>query len=250
MDILIKTENQIEGIRKACQLAADALEHGEQFIKPGISTEKINQEIDAYIRKYEGKSASLGYHGYPKSVCTSLNEVVCHGIPSEEDILKEGDIIKIDVCTIVKGYYGDICKTFAVGEISEEANRLLSVTKDCLDIGISQVRPDNEFGMIGKAISNYAKSRGYGVVYQFVGHGVGLSLHEEPQINHDDTRYDTTKMKPGMIFTIEPMINQGVAETVIDRNDRWTARTIDGKLSAQFEHTILVTEDGSEVLTR
>jgi methionyl aminopeptidase len=250
MDIIIKTEDQIHGIRKACELAADALEHGESFIKPGISTATINAEIEGYIRKFGGKPAPLGYHGYPKAVCTSINEVVCHGIPKEEDVLKEGDIIKIDVSTILNEYFGDTCKTFAVGTISEDANRLLSVAKDCLDIGISQVKPNAQFGMIGKSISSYAKSRGYGVVYQFVGHGVGLKLHEGPQISFDDLLFDSTRMMPGMIFTIEPMINQGVAEAVIDSNDKWTARTADGKLSAQFEHTVLVTEFGVEVLTK
>lgn len=250
MAIIIKNEEQIEGIRKACELAADALEHGEQFVKPGVSTEEINKEIEGYIRKYGGVPAPLGYHGYPKAVCTSLNEVVCHGIPNDQDILKDGDIIKIDVSTIVNNYFGDTCRTFPVGQVSEEAIRLLSVTKDCLDMGIAQVKPENEFGLIGKAIASYAKSRGYGVVYQFVGHGVGLKFHEEPQINHDDKFYDFTKMKPGMIFTIEPMINQGLAEAFIDKVDKWTARTVDGKLSAQFEHTVLVTEDGVEVLTR
>jgi methionyl aminopeptidase len=250
MGIIIKTEEQIDGIRKACQLATDALEHGEQFIKPGVTTDFINQEIEAYIRKYGGIPAPLGYHGYPKAVCTSLNEVICHGIPKAEDVLKEGDIIKVDVSTIVDGYYGDTCKTFPVGTVSEDAMRLLSVAKDCLDIGISQVRPDNEFGLIGKSIASYATSRGYGVVYQFVGHGVGLKFHEEPQVNYSGIPYDSRKMKPGMIFTIEPMINQGLAEAVIDKVDKWTARTVDGKLSAQFEHTVLVTPYGTEVLTR
>lgn len=251
MKIIIKTEEQINNIRKACQLANDALDHGEQFVKPGVSTEEINAEIESYIRKYGGIPAPLGYHGYPKSVCTSLNEVVCHGIPKTTDVLKDGDIIKIDVSTILNGFFGDTCRTFPVGTISESANRLLTVTRDCLDLGIAQVKPDNEFGMIAKAISSYANSRGYSVVYQFVGHGVGLKLHEDPQVNHSDKfSYDTTKMKPGMIFTIEPMINEGLAEAVVDWQDKWTARTVDGKLSAQFEHTVLVTDDGVEVLTR
>lgn len=250
MSIIIKTEEQIEGIRQSCQLAADCICHIEGFVRPGVSTETIDKEIEKYIRDFGGIPAPLGYRGFPKASCTSLNEVVCHGIPKSEDVLKDGDIIKIDVSTILKGYYGDTCWTFPVGRISEENNKLLSVTKDCLSIGIAQVRPDNMFGNIGRAISSYARSRGFSVVYQFVGHGVGLNFHEAPQINHDDRYFDNTKMKPGMIFTIEPMINEGIPETVVDNVDKWTARTKDGKMSAQFEHTILVTEKGAEVLTK
>lgn len=250
MAIIIKTEEQIEGVRKACQLAIDALDYAEDLIKPGISTEYLDKKIESYIKKFQGIPAPLGYRGYPKSVCTSINEVVCHGIPKESDILKEGDIIKIDVSTIVNGYFGDSCRTFPVGQISDKAQMLLSVTRDCLDIGIAQVRPNNEFGMIGKAISAYARSRNCSVVHQFCGHGVGIRFHEDPIIPHDDAKYDNTKMKTGMIFTIEPMINLGVARTVVDENDKWTARTADGELSAQFEHTVLVTDCGVEVLTK
>ena len=249
MTIAIKTEQQVEAIRKSCQLSADALDHAEQFIRPGISTEEIDREIEAYIRKFGGIPAPLGYHGYPKSSCTSINEVICHGIPKKDDILKEGDIIKVDVSTIVNGYFGDTCRTFPVGKISDQAQMLLSATRDCLDIGISQVRPNNEFGMIGRAISAYARLRGYGVVYEFTGHGTGLKFHEEPVIAHDDSKYDSRKMEAGMIFTIEPMINLGIAKAIIDESDRWTARTADGSLSAQFEHTVLVTDCGVEVLT-
>lgn len=248
MSILIKNEQQIEGIRKSCQLAIDTIYWIESFVKPGVSTEFLNQECENYIRKYGGIPAPLGYHGYPAATCVSLNEVICHGIPKPDIILKDGDIVKIDVSTIVNGYFGDTCATFPVGTISDEAAALIAVAKDCLDIGVCQVRPDAEFGMIGKAIAKYAGSRGYGVVHQFCGHGTGLSLHEEPQICHYDDG-STRKMKEGMIFTIEPMINQGVAEAVIDK-DKWTARTADGKLSAQFEYTILVTDYGAEVLTK
>jgi methionyl aminopeptidase len=250
MGIIIKSEKQIEGIRKSCQLAADTLDHVEQFIKVGVSTEEINREVETFIRKYGASPAPLGYHGYPKAVCTSLNEVICHGIPSETQILKEGDIINVDVTTILDGYYGDTSRMFAVGQISDEAQKLIAVAKDCLDIGIVQVKPDAPFWHIGKAIQDYATSRGFSVVHQFAGHGTGLQFHEEPQICHDYKFADNRKMKPGMIFTIEPMINQGLAEAVIDPTDKWTARTVDGKLSAQWEHTILVTVDGVEVLTK
>lgn len=250
MNIIIKNEEQINGIRKSCQLSTDALNHIEDMIQPGVSTEQLDIEIEKYIRKHGAIPAPLGYHGYPKSVCTSINEVICHGIPKEEDILKEGDILKIDVSTILNGYFGDTCKTFPVGNVSEESQRLISVTRDCLDIGISQVKPNNEFGMIGKSISEYAEKRGYGVVHQFAGHGTGLNFHEEPKICHDKSSYDKRKMQAGMIFTIEPMINIGQPHALIDENDRWTARTVDKSLSAQFEHTVLVTEDGVEVLTK
>ena len=250
--IIIKTEEQIEGIRKSCQLAVDTLDHIEQFIKAGVTTEQINCEAEAFIRKYGAIPAPLGYHGFPKAVCTSLNEVICHGIPSEETVLKEGDILNVDVTTIVNGYYGDTCRMFSVGEVSEEAKKLIAVTRDCLDIGIAQVRPDNQFWQIGKAIQDYAHSRGYSVVHQFAGHGVGLNFHEEPVISHsyDYRAKDTRIMKPGMIFTIEPMICVGLPDAIIDSVDHWTARTIDGSLSAQWEHTVLVLPDGVEVLTR
>lgn len=250
MAILIKNQQQIDGIKKSCKLAIDALNYASQFVKEGTSTEEIDFEIDKFIRKNNGIPAPLGYHGFPKSICSSINEVICHGIPKKSDILYDGDIIKIDVAVILDGFFGDTCKTFAVGSISDEVQKLLDVAEQCLYLGILQVRPDNEFGMIGKAISSYAKSKGYSVVHQFAGHGVGLKFHEEPNISHDDTRYDSRKMKSGMIFTIEPMINEGISNAIIDESDKWTARTADGKLSAQFEHTVLVTDHGVEVLTR
>jgi methionyl aminopeptidase len=250
MAIIIKNEEQIEGIRKSCQLCVDALKYIEQFLKEGTSTDDIDLKIESYIRLHGGIPAPLGYHGFPKSVCTSLNEVICHGIPKKSDVLYDGDIIKIDISTVLNGFFGDTCKTFAIGKISAEAQKLLSVAKNCLDIGVSQVKPGVDFGVIGKSISKYARSLGYGVVHQFAGHGVGLKFHEEPNISHDDKIYDARKMKPGMIFTIEPMINEGTPDAVIDEQDKWTARTRDGKLSAQFEHTVLVTEYGVEVLTR
>jgi methionyl aminopeptidase len=249
MAIIIKNKDQIEGIKKSCQLAASSMDHIEKFLKEGISTQEINDEIERYIREHGGIPAPLNYKGFPKSVCTSINEVICHGIPKKSDVLYEGDIIKIDVSTILNGFYGDTCKTFGIGNISEDVQKLLTVTERCLHLGILRVKPEAEFGEIGKEISSYARAHGYGVVHQFAGHGVGLQFHEEPNVSHDDSKYDTRKMKPGMIFTIEPMINQGRPNAIIDENDRWTARTIDGKLSAQFEHTVLVTEFGVEVLT-
>lgn len=247
--IIIKTPEQIEGIRKSSKLAGQTLEYIAEFVKPGVSTEFLDQKIEAYLREHGAIPATLGYGGYPKSCCISLNEVVCHGIPSENEILREGDILNIDVTAILNGYYGDTSRMFTVGEVSPEALDLIEVTKHCLDLGIQQVRPGNQFGNIGHAISKYAKSQGYSVVYEFCGHGVGVHFHEEPQVDHTSRRNTGPVMRPGMTFTIEPMINQGRPGTVVDKTDKWTARTVDKKLSAQFEHTILVTETAFEVLS-
>lgn len=251
MGIIIKNEKQIEGIRKSCQLAADVLDHLEQFVKIGVSTEELNKEADKYIRDYGATPAPLNYNGFPKSICTSLNEVICHGIPREDVVLKDGDILNIDVTTILDGFYGDTCRMFAIGDISETAKKMIAVAQDCLDIGISKVRPNNEFWMIGKAIQDYAHSRGCSVVRMFAGHGTGLKFHEEPQVSHDydPERCDKRKMEPGMIFTIEPMICEKRPEGII-LGDGWTAVTMDGGLSTQFEHTVLVVDGGVEVLTK
>lgn len=247
--IIIKTPEQIDGIRKSSKLAGQALEFIAPFVQEGVSTEFLNQKIDAFIRENGAIPATLGYGGYPKSSCISLNEVICHGIPSTDTILKNGDILNIDVTTILNGYYGDTSRMYTIGEVSKVAQDLIDATKHCLDLGIEQVRPGNQFGNIGFVISRYAKSKGFSVVYEFCGHGVGVDFHEEPQVDHTSRKNTGPVMKPGMTFTIEPMINQGRANAVIDKFDKWTARTIDGKLSAQFEHTILVTETGYEVLT-
>lgn len=247
--IIIKTPEQIEGIRKSSRLAAEALEYAGQFVKEGVSTEFIDDKIDEFIVSNGAISATKGYNGYPKSSCISLNEVVCHGIPSKETVLKKGDILNIDITTILDGYYGDTSKMYTVGEVLPVADELIKVTKHCLDLGIQQVKPGNYFGNIGFVISRYAKASRFSVVYEFCGHGVGIKFHEEPQVDHTSRRNSGPRMKPGMIFTIEPMINQGKASTNIDRNDGWTARTIDKQLSAQFEHTVLVTETGCEVLS-
>lgn len=252
MEIIIKNEEQINGIRLSCQLAANALRFVKNEIKEGASTQKINEISEEFIRDHGAIPAPLNYHGFPKAICTSINEVICHGIPSESDVLKNGDIINIDVTTILNGYYGDTSTMFAVGEISEDAKRLIETTEKCLEIGISQVKPESPFYKIGESITQYAHSKGFSVVYQFCGHGTGIHFHEEPQINHAyNTRMkDMRKMKPGMIFTIEPMLNQGVSEAIIDSEDKWTVRTKDGKLSAQYEHTVLVTKDRFEILTK
>jgi methionyl aminopeptidase len=249
MSIVIKTEEQIEGIRKSSQLAANVLLYIEEFVKEGVSTEYLDKLIQAYIVENDAIPATLDYSGFPKSCCISLNDVVCHGIPSSETVLKDGDILNIDVTTILNGYYGDTSKMFKIGNVSDKAVKLIETTKHCLKLGMQQVRPGNYFGNIGFAITRYANSNGFSVVYEFCGHGVGIDFHEDPQIDHSARKNSGAKMKPGMTFTIEPMINEGKPRVKIDSLDGWTARTIDNKLSAQFEHTILVTETGFEVLT-
>lgn len=247
--IIIKTPEQIEGIRKSSKLAGQTLEYIAKFVKEGVSTEFLDHEIESFMRKHGAIPATLGYSGFPKSCCISLNEVVCHGIPTKEIVLKNGDILNIDVTTILGGYFGDTSKMFTIGEISPIARELIEVTKHSMDLGIQQVKPGNNFGNIGFAIGKYVKSKGFSVVYEYCGHGVGIQFHEEPQIDHTSRRNTGPIMKPGMTFTIEPMINQGRPGTIVDKSDKWTARTVDKKLSAQFEHTILVTETGFEVLT-
>lgn len=247
--IIIKNSQQIEGIRKSCQLAAKTLEFAGQFVQAGISTGFIDQKIEEFMVGNGAIPATKGYNGFPKSSCISPNEIVCHGIPSENVILKEGDIVNIDVTTILDGFYGDTSRMFAVGAISPVAEKLIKAANHALTLGIQQVKPGNYFGNIGFVIHRFIQAQGFSVVYEFCGHGVGLEFHEAPQVDHVARRNSGPKMKPGMIFTIEPMINQGKASTNVDKNDGWTARTIDRLLSAQFEHTVLVTDTGYEILT-
>lgn len=248
-EIIIKTPEQIEGIRQSCHLAARTLDYITNFVKPGVDTLSLDKIIEEYISDNHAVAATKGYNGFPGSSCISPNEVVCHGIPSSHTVLKEGDIVNIDITTILNGYFGDTSRMFCIGEVSPVAKRLIDATKHCLDLGIQQVRPGNHFGNIGFVISRLVKSRGFSVVYEFCGHGVGIRFHEEPQVDHTARRNSGPLMKTGMIFTIEPMINQGHPKTVVDKKDGWTARTSDRKLSAQYEHTVLVTSTGCEVLT-
>jgi methionyl aminopeptidase len=247
--IIIKTPEQIEGIRQSSHLAAKTLDFAEQFVQEGMNTEFIDDKIEEFIRSHGAIPATKGYNGYPKSSCISPNNIICHGIPSKNTILKPGDILNIDITTILNGYFGDTSRMFTVGDITPEADNLIETTLHCLDLGIEQVKPGNRFGNIGFVINRYAKAKGYSVVYEFCGHGVGIEFHEDPQVDHASRRNTGPEMKPGMTFTIEPMINQGKPKASIDKNDGWTARTIDNKLSAQFEHTLLVTPTGCEVLT-
>ena len=249
MNIIIKTPEQIEGIRKSSKLAGDVLLYIAEFVKEGVTTNFLDQLIHNYIIEHGAIPATMNYNGFPKSCCISLNEVICHGIPSERVVLKNGDILNIDITTILSGYFGDTSKMFIVGETSEAAHKLVKATQHCLKLGIQQVKPGNYLGNIGYVISRYAISQGFSVVYEYCGHGVGIHFHEDPQVDHAAKKNSGPKLKPGMIFTIEPMINEGRPRVKVDELDGWTARTIDHKLSAQFEHTVLVTETGYEVLT-
>jgi methionyl aminopeptidase len=246
--IIIKTAEQIDGIRKSSQLAAETLKHLEQFIKPGIKTLELDAIAEDFMRKNGAIPATKGYKGFKHASCISPNDVVCHGVPNDYQLLW-GDIVNVDVTTILNGYFGDTCRMYAVGEISDYAQQLINTTKECLQIGLQQCFPGNHLNNIGYHISEHAHKHGYSVVYEFCGHGVGLKFHEDPEVSHIAEKNTGPILKPGMIFTIEPMINAGKARCKVDRKDGWTARTIDGKLSAQFEHTVLITESGHEALT-
>ncbi len=248
MAIIIKTPEQIEGIRKSSQLAAKTLKHLEQFVKPGITTLELDAIADKFIAEHGAKAATKGYKGYKHATCISPNDVVCHGVPNDY-VVKDGDIINIDVTCILDGYYGDTCRMYEVGNVSEYAKKLVQVTKECLRLGINECKPGNHLGNIGFVINEHAVKHGYSVVFEFCGHGVGIRFHEDPQVDHVAKKNTGPVLRPGMTFTIEPMINAGKARCKVDRKDGWTARTIDGKLSAQFEHTLLITEDGVEALT-
>lgn len=248
MAIIIKTAEQIEGIRKSSQLAAKTLKHLEQFVKPGITTLELDAIADAFIAEHGAKAATKGYKGYKHATCISPNDVVCHGVPNDY-VVKDGDIINIDVTCILDGYYGDTCRMYEVGNVSDYAKKLVQVTKECLRLGINECKPGNHLCNIGYVINEHAVKHGYSVVFEFCGHGVGIRFHEDPQVDHVAKKNTGPVLRPGMTFTIEPMINAGKARCKVDRKDGWTARTIDGKLSAQFEHTLLITEDGVEALT-
>ncbi len=251
MSVKIKNSEQIEGMRIAGKLAADVLDMITPFVKAGVSTEELNQRCHDYIVNEQGAiPAPLNYHGFPKSICTSINEVVCHGIPSENEILKDGDIMNIDVTVIKDGFYGDTSKMFLVGAANAQDKLLCRVTQEALYQGIRAVKPGAKIKDIGAAIQKYLKKGNYryGIVENFCGHGIGESFHEEPQVMHC-RNFDNTPIQAGMCFTIEPMINQGKKGNKVDEDDGWTARTIDGKNSAQWEHTLLVTDTGVEVLT-
>ncbi|MCD6224099.1 MAG: type I methionyl aminopeptidase, partial [Deltaproteobacteria bacterium] len=245
--IRLKSKTDIEGIKTAGRLAVKTLDLVEAKIRPGITTDDINRLVHEFTIKNGAIPAPLNYRDFPKSVCVSINEVICHGIPGKR-ILQDGDIVNVDVTPILDGYYADTNKTFFVGTPGENAKKIVSVTKECLRLGINAIKPGNTIGDIGWAIQQYAEKNRCSVVREFVGHGVGLGFHEPPQVPHYGKKGDGVPLAPGMVITIEPMINLGRKELRVLK-DAWTAVTADGSLSAQFEQTILVTEDGFECLT-
>lgn len=242
-----KTAEEIEAMRPACRHAADALVMIEPYIKPGISTDEINDLVHEFTIKAGATPAPLNYHGFPKSVCTSINHVVCHGIPSQKK-LKDGDIINVDVTSILNGWHGDNSKTFFVGTPKVRAQKIVAVAKRALEIGIETVRPGASLGDIGHAIQTYAEGQKCSIVREYCGHGIGRAFHEEPQVLHYGKPGTGLKLKAGMVFTIEPMVNIGKAG-VKTLADNWTVVTRDKSLTAQFEHTLAVTETGCEILT-
>jgi methionyl aminopeptidase len=247
--IILISDEEIDAMRPAGHLAWDLLEGIGKMIKPGISTEDINTFVHDFTTSKGAISAPLNYKGFPKSVCTSVNEVVCHGIPNKKHVLKEGDIINVDVTPIVDGYHGDSSRTFPVGKISDEAARLIKCADDCLKAGIAAVSDGSRIGDIGAAIVQLADQEGFSVVREFVGHGLGKGFHEDPQIPHYGKHGRGTRLTKGMVFTIEPMINIGVWQTKM-MSDGWTAITKDKKYSAQFEHTLAIRSNGEiEILT-
>ncbi|HTQ08366.1 MAG TPA: type I methionyl aminopeptidase [Polyangiaceae bacterium] len=248
----IKSTREIDAMREVGRLAGDSLMKVAELIRPGITTNELNQFVHEDTLKKGAKPAPLNYRNgdsppFPKSICTSVNEVVCHGIPSQRP-LREGDIVNVDITHIYRGFHGDTSATFYVGKPSDEAKLVTEVARRSLELGIAEVRPGARLGDIGAAIQEFAEARGCSVVEDFVGHGIGRKFHDEPKVAHYGTRGKGMRLKAGMTFTIEPMINLGTHEVKI-LDDEWTAVTADGRLSAQFEHTILVTATGAEVLT-
>lgn len=246
---LIKTPEQIEGIRKSGVINTGVLDLIAREIHAGMSTAEIDKLVYEYTVSHGAIPAPLNYEGFPKSVCTSINEVVCHGIPSEEEILEEGDIINVDVSTILNGYYSDASRMFIIGETTPEKKKLVDVAKECLEIGMQAARPFGFVGDIGHAIEKHAKKNGFSVVRDLCGHGVGLEFHEEPDVEHFGRKGTGMLLVPGMVFTIEPMINMGTHEVFVDEEDGWTVVTEDELPSAQWEHTFVMTENGLEILT-
>lgn len=246
--VQIKSRGELDSMRAAGRLASRCLAWILEQVRPGMTTQDIDDLQVQFVQKHGVRAAPLGYRGFPKSICTSVNEVICHGIPDPKRKLRAGDIIGIDVTLIVDGFHGDNASTIPVGEVSAEAMRLLETTLEASRRGIAAVGPAARLGDVGHAIQSYAEGRGYSVVRDFVGHGIGREFHAEPQVAHYGRAGRGLRLRPGMTFTVEPMINQGTHELDI-LDDGWTAVTLDGRLSAQYEHTVAVTDSGVEVLT-
>ena len=247
---MLKTKAQIEKIRVSADLNTAVLDHVAKHIHAGMSTEEIDKLVYDYTVEHGGIPAPLNYQGFPKSVCTSLNNEICHGIPIENIILAEGDIINVDVSTILDGYFSDASRMFKIGEVSERAEKLVRVTEECVELGLAQAKPWNHLGDIAYAINSHAQENGYSVVEEIGGHGVGVAFHEDPFVSYVTPKGSEMLLVPGMIFTIEPMINEGTPEFYVDEENEWTVYTEDDGLSAQIEYMVLITEDGAEVLTK
>ena len=246
---LIKTEEQIEGIRRSGVVNSGILDLVGKEIKAGMSTAAIDKLVYDYTVDHGAIPAPLNFEGFPKSVCTSVNEVVCHGIPSEKEILKEGDIINVDVSTILDGYYSDASRMFMIGKVSPKEEKLVRVAKECLEIGMKAAKPFGFVGDIGHAIQKHAEKNGFSVVRDLCGHGVGLEFHEEPEVTHFGRKGTGMLLVPGLVFTIEPMINMGTYRVYIAEEDGWTVITDDELPSAQWEHTFVMRENGLEILS-
>lgn len=246
---MIKTPEQIAKIKESAKINIEILDYVADHIKAGITTEEIDQWVYDITTKHGAIPAPLNYEGFPKSVCTSINEEVCHGIPSSDVVLKEGDIINVDASTILDGYFSDSSRMFCIGNVSPEKQRLVDIAKESLQIGLKEVKPWGYLGDMGQAINDFAKENGYSVVREIGGHGVGIEFHEDPWVSYVSRRGTEMIMAPGMMFTIEPMINMGKAPIYTDKDNGWTVRTKDGLPSAQWEIQILITNDGYEIIS-
>lgn len=247
--IVLKSEAEIDKIRRASRIVAETLERLKEVVKPGITTLDLDKMAEELIRRNQAKPAFKGYRGYQATLCTSINEEVVHGIPSKKRVLKEGDIIGVDCGAIVEGFYGDAAKTFLVGQADQESRQLVKVTEESLERGIEQMKVGNRLHDISWAVQEHAERHGYTVVRDFVGHGIGRQLHEEPQVPNFGTSGSGIRLTAGLVLAIEPMVNVGRAEVTV-LEDGWTAVTLDGKRSAHFEHTVALTEQGTEILSR
>ena len=246
---LLKSAADIEGIKRSAAINIGVLDHVAERIGPGVTTEQVDRWVHDYTVEHGGIPADLNYEGYPKSVCTSLNEVVCHGIPSEDDVLQEGDIVNVDCSTILDGYYSDSSRMFCIGAVSPERQRLVDETKKALEAGLAAVKPWGLLGDVGAAVNAYAKAQGFSVVREFGGHGIGLDFHEDPFVSHVSDPSTGMVLVPGLVFTIEPMVNAGKQEIDMSDPNGWTVRTADGSDTAQWEVQLVVTEDGYELLS-
>ena len=247
---IIKNKEQIAGIRESARINSLVLDYVAERIKEGVTTEDIDRWVYERTKELDSIPAPLNYEGYPNSVCTSINEVVCHGIPSKDVVLKDGDIVNVDVSTIHNNYFGDASRMFCIGNVSEEKKKLVDITLQSVYLGLEQVKPWGQLGDIGQVINDLAKANGYSVVREIGGHGIGLEFHEDPWVSYVTKKGTDMLLAPGMIFTIEPMINMGTHKIKTDKEDGWTVRTADGKPSAQWEIQVLVTETGCEVLSK